>query len=562
MVNNKFIVMFLILILSHYKLTTNAVISSTNGTEPADININANQTIEPYLELSENITELGNSILIKFGMIDNQTNFLDGFSYNLTIFGNNSTEILKTGNTVNVFSSYRFETLQEDGLVNPGNYSIFLITNSSQGIYNQNSSLSIIAKSGVDFVFQIKENNFKSASNEIYANIGIKKRIDVNAINVGTSNSFSTVISYKVVNEPVGLDTLTSQEVEIPLLLPLENITVSFEINSTEFGLGEVEITIEYTDGKQIKYIKSETISIITQPLLAISLELPEVLILDESSDFNIIINNLSDQMLYVSIQITSDLINFPLKNIEQWISEDTNEITFQGIPTKSGFAQIEIRLWFFDQFDGIDMIEIGNPLNVGKTISIAKPPIIFTTTQIILGMLVLFNAFVLIFIIFLYYKQDIRKRILKKLFKIDYINELEYPSDAIIVDGSNIAWEEVNKNGKPQISNIHLCIKYLKEHGFTDILVLADAALRYQIKSTSELDDAAHKEIIKVLPAKVNADTFILRLSAQRGSLILSNDLFKEYREEFPWIDERRVPYTIMAGVFYLHPLYKRNKK
>jgi hypothetical protein len=59
-----------------------------------------------------------------------------------------------------------------------------------------------------------------------------------------------------------------------------------------------------------------------------------------------------------------------------------------------------------------------------------------------------------------------------------------------------------------------------------------------------------------------LDGDSFILRLSAQNGSLILTNDLFKEFREEFSWIDQRRVPYSILSGELYLHPIFEKEEQ
>ena len=56
-------------------------------------------------------------------------------------------------------------------------------------------------------------------------------------------------------------------------------------------------------------------------------------------------------------------------------------------------------------------------------------------------------------------------------------------------------------------------------------------------------------------------ADKFILRLSRDTGALILTNDLYKEYRDEFDWIDKKRVPYSIINGELYLHPIYDDDK-
>jgi hypothetical protein len=135
---------------------------------------------------------------------------------------------------------------------------------------------------------------------------------------------------------------------------------------------------------------------------------------------------------------------------------------------------------------------------------------------------------------------------------------DLEFENNKVVVDGSNIAWEELSDSGKPKIENVIMAIETLEQYGFKDITVVADAALRYQIEDPHNLDERVKEGIIKVLPAKVDGDSFILRLSRSSGALILTNDLFKEYREEYRFIDQRRIPYSIINGTFYLHPLYE----
>ena len=52
-----------------------------------------------------------------------------------------------------------------------------------------------------------------------------------------------------------------------------------------------------------------------------------------------------------------------------------------------------------------------------------------------------------------------------------------------------------------------------------------------------------------------MDGDKFILRIAEEEKAMIVSNDMFKEFRDTAPWIDERRIPYTILDGEVYLHP-------
>ena len=76
--------------------------------------------------------------------------------------------------------------------------------------------------------------------------------------------------------------------------------------------------------------------------------------------------------------------------------------------------------------------------------------------------------------------------------------------------------------------------------------------------ETPKEFDLLSKKGIIKVMPAKVKADGFILQLSESENLMILSNDLFKEFRIKHDWVDSKRIPYSILHGNFYLHPLYQ----
>ena len=97
--------------------------------------------------------------------------------------------------------------------------------------------------------------------------------------------------------------------------------------------------------------------------------------------------------------------------------------------------------------------------------------------------------------------------------------------------------------------------INKLSRSNFKKIITVADAALRYQIDNQKRLDQLVKEGAIKMLPARVDGDKFILRIAEEETAMIVSNDLFKEFREIAPWIDKRRIPFTILDGEVFLHP-------
>ncbi len=156
-----------------------------------------------------------------------------------------------------------------------------------------------------------------------------------------------------------------------------------------------------------------------------------------------------------------------------------------------------------------------------------------------------------------LYFSRDMFKNIAKRVRGSSEraFPEVTYSLNKVILDGSNIAWEEKNNLDKPKISNIENMINRLSKVNFTKIITVADAALRYQIDNQRRLDKLVKEGAMKMLPARVDGDKFILRLAEEEKAMIVSNDMFKEFREMKTWIDQRRIPYTILDSEVYLHP-------
>ncbi|MHA1202074.1 MAG: NYN domain-containing protein [Candidatus Heimdallarchaeaceae archaeon] len=156
-----------------------------------------------------------------------------------------------------------------------------------------------------------------------------------------------------------------------------------------------------------------------------------------------------------------------------------------------------------------------------------------------------------------LYFSRDMFRNIAKRVRGSSEraFPEVTYQLNKVILDGSNIAWEEKNNLDKPKISNIENMINRLSKVNFIKIITVADAALRYQIDNQRRLDKLVKEGAMKMLPARVDGDKFILRLAEEEKAMIVSNDMFKEFREMKTWIDQRRIPYTILDSEVYLHP-------
>lgn len=113
-----------------------------------------------------------------------------------------------------------------------------------------------------------------------------------------------------------------------------------------------------------------------------------------------------------------------------------------------------------------------------------------------------------------------------------------------VIVDASNVAHYGRGKDDKPRLDYIILAAEALKGLGYEPVLI-ADASLRHEIDLKEEFNQLLDKNFIKQVPSGTTADHYILKMAEEEDAKILSNDIFREYNDEFLDISSRRIPYN-----------------
>lgn len=119
------------------------------------------------------------------------------------------------------------------------------------------------------------------------------------------------------------------------------------------------------------------------------------------------------------------------------------------------------------------------------------------------------------------------------------------------VVDGANVAYEATG--GMPQLSQLVEMRQTLVEQGF-DPVVIVDASLHHEIDDPDQLEGLLDQGSVLQAPAGATADYFVLEVAAELGAIVVSNDQFEQYRSDYPWIEERRVPYMIVRGQVHLY--------
>jgi len=113
-----------------------------------------------------------------------------------------------------------------------------------------------------------------------------------------------------------------------------------------------------------------------------------------------------------------------------------------------------------------------------------------------------------------------------------------------VIIDASNVAHFGKEDGSCPKLANILSAVKYLENQG-DDFVIMADASLKHEIDDKEKYLHLIDEEAIEEVPAGNNADHFILELAEEENAKILSNDLFREFNDEFKDIQSRRLPFS-----------------
>lgn len=110
------------------------------------------------------------------------------------------------------------------------------------------------------------------------------------------------------------------------------------------------------------------------------------------------------------------------------------------------------------------------------------------------------------------------------------------------------MAYAELSASDKPRVSNLVAVRSALEERGFEPIII-ADASLRHEVDDPRQLEALIDELDVRQAPAGTDADYFILETADRYKAQVVSNDEFESYRDEYPWIEERRVPLMIVNG-------------
>jgi hypothetical protein len=114
-----------------------------------------------------------------------------------------------------------------------------------------------------------------------------------------------------------------------------------------------------------------------------------------------------------------------------------------------------------------------------------------------------------------------------------------------VVVDGSNFATEG---RVTPSLAQLDEAVRaFVEEHPNAEVIVVADASFEHRVapNERAHFKDAELAGEIVTPPAGAigRGDAFILKIADRIKGVVLSNDSFQEFHDEYPWLfDEGRL--------------------
>lgn len=121
------------------------------------------------------------------------------------------------------------------------------------------------------------------------------------------------------------------------------------------------------------------------------------------------------------------------------------------------------------------------------------------------------------------------------------------------VVDGNNVAYDEPNRERDPKVANILRMHDALARLGYRP-LTIVDATLRHEVDRPEELEKLLNDGAIRQAPAGTPADFFVLETAQREDGIVISNDIYRQWRHDRPWVAHRRVPFMIVDGQVELY--------
>jgi hypothetical protein len=120
------------------------------------------------------------------------------------------------------------------------------------------------------------------------------------------------------------------------------------------------------------------------------------------------------------------------------------------------------------------------------------------------------------------------------------------------VIDGANVAYVEAPRERRPNLKHIFAVVEAVVASGREPIVVI-DTTNHSLIPDASDFEGRlGHIKLISVPPGE-DTGRVVLDTAAKQNAAIISNNTYADYFEEFPTIEQRRIPVALVDGTVLL---------
>jgi len=146
------------------------------------------------------------------------------------------------------------------------------------------------------------------------------------------------------------------------------------------------------------------------------------------------------------------------------------------------------------------------------------------------------------------------KKEVIETKIKQEEKTFIQDPNKMMVVDLANILHQDRNENQELKVENIIKVHRAVFSMGYTPTMI-ADASTKHKMDDKSLYEELIENGIVVQSPAGTKADEYVLEVAKAEKSKFLTNDLFREYWDEFgsDWIFQNRLTCLYVNGKFII---------
>ena len=120
------------------------------------------------------------------------------------------------------------------------------------------------------------------------------------------------------------------------------------------------------------------------------------------------------------------------------------------------------------------------------------------------------------------------------------------------IIDGLNVAYLQAPQERRPKLEHIS-AIAHAIEMSGRDPVIIIDPTIRSLVADPGALGRLLSDPRVTTLPDGKDMGRFVLEISDRLDGVIVSNNTYAEYYEDYPWVEQKRIGVAVVNGAILL---------